>query len=343
MSPPDVRTLLKNAFLRIDDLERKLAAHDAENATPIAVLGIGCRFPAGGNGPDAYFAALERGADGVRRIGSDRWAADALPADRLETRWAGLLDEIDRFDASFFGISPREAIRLDPQQRLLLEVTLEAIEHAGQETERLFGSKTGVFVGMTGADYSQIVRDVGEYDMYCATGNLLSTAAGRIAYTLGLQGPCLTVDTACSSSLVAVHLGCQSLRQKESDLAVVAGVNIILDPAGMAMLIETQALSPDGRCKTFDTRANGFVRGEGCGMVVLKAAIGRKAGWRSDPCGDSWLGGEPGWAIDGTDRAQCVCRNKRIASEGARSCARDTGFNRVRRDARDGNIAGRSD
>nr|CCE88379.1 polyketide synthase [Sorangium cellulosum] len=270
MSTPDVRALLKNAFLRIEELESKLATHEAKSTEPVAIVAVACRFPAGARDPEAFWRALEDGVDGVRRIPADRWPAEAVGVDRPEVRWAGLLDAVDGMDAAFFGISPREAVRLDPQQRMLLEVTWEALERGGQRVDRLLGSKTGVFVGMCSTDYGQFVRRAASHDVYSGTGNMLSTAAGRVSYTFGLQGPSMTIDTACSSSLVAVHLACQSLRNRESDLAIAGGVSAILDPSSMSMMAETQALSPDGRCKTFDAEANGFVRGEGCGLVVLK-------------------------------------------------------------------------
>ena len=169
---------------------------------------------------------------------------------RQVPRWAGLLTEpVDQFDAAFFGISPREARSLDPQHRLLLEVTWEALENAGIPPRSLDRSRTGVFLGAGSTDYFQSVslQPPDEQDAYGTTGNMLSIAAGRLSYTLGLQGPCLTVDTACSSSLVGVHLACRSLRIRESDLALAGGVNLLLSPNTMDALARTQALSPD-RC-----------------------------------------------------------------------------------------------
>ena len=270
MSTPDVRTLLKGALLRIEALESTIEKREAADKEPIAIIGMACRFPAGGSRPEAFWQALVSGTDGVRRIPESRWPAEASVSSKPAVRWAGLLDEIDGFDAAFFGISPREAIPLDPQQRLLLEVAWELWEDAGQTADRLLGTRTGVFVGMCSADYGQYVRANGPFDMYSGTGCAPSTAAGRLSYVFGFQGPSMTIDTACSSSLVALHLACQSLRHGESDLALAGGVNLVLDPTGMAMLAETQALAPDGRCKAFDARANGFVRGEGCGLVALK-------------------------------------------------------------------------
>ncbi|MRG97808.1 type I polyketide synthase [Polyangium spumosum] len=261
---------VKRALLALRASRDKIESLERAKHEPIAIVGMSCRFPAGGADPESFFGALLDGADGVVRIPEERWAVEDLVANKPELRWGAMLEGVDRFDAGFFEISPREASRLDPQQRLLLEVTWEALERAGQRAESLLGSRTGVFVGMNSADYMLVLRDAKAYDAYTLTGNMGSTAAGRVSYTLGLQGPCLTIDTACSSSLVAVHLACQSLRQGESDLAIAAGVIVMLDAAWGVLMAETQALSPDGRCRTFDAKANGFVGGEGCGVVVLK-------------------------------------------------------------------------
>ena len=193
-------------------------------------------------------------------------------ADQNIAWYGGFLDQIDRFDPKFFGITPREATSLDPQQRLVLEVSWEALERAGLAPDRLNGSLTGIFLGITTNDYAQLAKLGGpqQLDVYTATGTALNAAAGRVAYTLGLQGPCMSIDTACSSSLVAVHLACQSLRNGESDLALAGGVNAILTPDAFVCFSKWGMMAPDGRCKTFDARADGFVRGEGCGIVVLK-------------------------------------------------------------------------
>jgi acyl transferase domain-containing protein/acyl carrier protein len=274
MSTPleEYRSRLREALSVINELKARLDLAEQSGNEPIAIIGLGCRFPGGSDGPEAFWRALEHGTDAVREIPPERWPREAIPGNKPEVRWAGLIDHVDEFDASFFGISPREAESLDPQQRLLLEVAWDALEDAGQRPDQLAGSSTGVFVGMCAVDYVQRILERGptQFDAYCATGNLFSTAAGRLAYVLGLQGPCMAIDTACSSSLVAISLACQSLRAGECDLAMAGGVNLILAPLNMAMLAETQALSPDGRCKTLDARANGFVRGEGCGVVVLK-------------------------------------------------------------------------
>ncbi|WP_438021146.1 SDR family NAD(P)-dependent oxidoreductase [Sorangium sp. So ce315] len=265
----DFKTLLARALRKIDELESELSAERSRKSEPMAVIGLACRFP-GGSTPEALWETLEQRRDMVREIPHSR-AVRSWPEGA--PRWAGLLDEDpDRFDAAFFGIAPREALSLDPQQRLLLEVSWEALERAGIVPGRLHGSRTGVFVGLCTGDYLEraLLRPAEERESYDVTGNMASTAAGRISYTLGLQGPAVTLDTACSSSLAAIHLACHSLRAGESDLALAGGVNLILSEQAMVNAGSTQAFSPDGRCKTFDASANGTVRGEGCGVVVLK-------------------------------------------------------------------------
>jgi acyl transferase domain-containing protein/acyl carrier protein len=267
----DLDTLLKQSLVKIKELKSQLSAVQAAAHEPIAIVGMGCRFPGGAHTPEQYWQLLEKGSDAVHQIPPERWPADIL-ADVPATRWAGLLDSVDGFDAAFFGISPREAASLDPQHRLALEVAWEALEDAGIPAPTLAGRRAGVFIGITAPDYQQKVfaQNLNDWDSYGVTGNALCFAAGRISYTLGLQGPALSVDTACSSSLVAIHLACQSLQRGESELAVAGGVNLLLSPLTMHLLAQTQALSPDGKCKTFDAGANGFVRGEGCGVLVLK-------------------------------------------------------------------------
>jgi myxalamid-type polyketide synthase MxaB len=190
----------------------------------------------------------------------------------MYSRFGGFIEGVDLFDPTFFGISPREAVSMDPQQRVLLEVSWEALERAGLKWDKLAGSRTGVFVGITASDYAALLRDsgAGNEDAYYLTGNPLNAAAGRLSFTFGFQGPCMSVDTACSSSLVAVHLACQSLRAGESEQALAGGVNLVLSPRGGILLSRARMLAADGRCKAFDAAADGFVRGEGCGMVVLK-------------------------------------------------------------------------
>lgn len=243
---------------------------------PIAIIGIGCRFP-GADGPDEFWTLLSEGTDAISEVPPDRWNVDDLydadPAvpGKMNTRWGGFIRDVDRFDRDFFGISPREAGAVDPQQRLLLEVAWDALQDAGQVRAALAGSDTGVFVGISTNDYAmlQTSRLTG-IDEYSGTGSALSIAANRISYLLDLRGPSLAVDTACSSSLVAVHLACQSLWHGQSRLAVAGGVNVILSPLAAINFTKARVMAPDGRCKTFDARADGYVRGEGAGAVVLK-------------------------------------------------------------------------
>jgi myxalamid-type polyketide synthase MxaE and MxaD len=243
---------------------------------PIAIIGIGCRFP-GANDPTAFWQLLRDGVDAIREVPADRFDQHAFydpdPATpgKMNTRWGGFLEQVDQFDPNFFGISPREALRMDPQQRLLLEVTWEALQDAGQAPERLVGTRTGVFIGIATNDYGRLQwNDLERIDAYSGTGNASSIAANRISYLFDFRGPSLAIDTACSSSLVAVHLACCSLRNGESTLALAGGVNLILSPAIAINFTKAGAMAPDGRCKTFDARANGYVRSEGAGIVVLK-------------------------------------------------------------------------
>ena len=242
----------------------------------IAIIGLGCRFPGAPN-PDAFWDLLREGVDAITEVPASRWNIDAVydptPATpgKMNTRWGGFLDQVDQFDPQFFGISPREAKGMNPQQRLLLEVSWEALEHAAQAPDQLAGSQTGVFIGVSNYDYSQLqFGQIDDLNAYSGTGNAFSITANRLSYLLDLCGPSWTVDTACSSSLVAVHQACQSLRQGECNLALAGGVNLILTPQGTITFSQARMMAPDGRCKTFDASANGYVRAEGCGVVVLK-------------------------------------------------------------------------
>jgi myxalamid-type polyketide synthase MxaE and MxaD len=243
---------------------------------PIAIVGIGCRFP-GAHGPEELWKLLRDGVDAITEVPSDRWNvdefydADPTAPGKMSTRWGGFLRDVDCFDREFFGISPREAAALDPQQRLLLEATWEALEDAGQVRTALTGSNTGVFVGISTYDYALLQAPrLGDIDAYWGTGNALSIAANRISYMFDLRGPSLAIDTACSSSLVAVHMACQSLWSGEAQLAIAGGVNVILSPLAAINFTKAGVMAPDGRCKTFDASADGYVRGEGVGIVVLK-------------------------------------------------------------------------
>lgn len=242
---------------------------------PIAIIGMSCRFPQAAN-PQAFWDLLRNGVDAISEVPADRWDVDAYyssdsASGKVTSRWGGFLENVDLFDTHFFGISPREATRMDPQQRLLLEVSWEALENAFISPATLAGTRTGVFVGISSNDYSRLQFDDAEkIDAYAGTGNAHSIAANRLSYFYDLHGPSMAVDTACSSSLVAAHLACQSLQNGESDLCVVGGVNLILTPELTITFSQARMLSPDGRCKTFDASADGYVRGEGCGVIILK-------------------------------------------------------------------------
>jgi len=246
----------------------------------IAIIGMGCRFPSGANSPEDYWKLLVENVDGIVDIPLGRWDSakyydpDVNAPGKMCSHRGGFLNiEIDKFDAHFFGISPREAEFVDPQHRLLLETAWEALENANICQTDLRNSRTGVYVGIWTSDYNQLFMKNGELTditMYSGMGSSLSAAAGRISYVFGLQGPCVSIDTACSSSLVALHQACQGLQLGDCDAALVAGVNILLDPTVTIGFSQMHMLSPDGHCKTFDAAANGYVRGEGCGVIVLK-------------------------------------------------------------------------
>ena len=259
------------------------ALHDCDPADlhddSIAIIGIGCRFPGGADGPGKFWDRLTQGFDAVAEVGSSRpdfsdlYDSDPRRPGRLYSRWGGFLERTDWFDAHFFGISPREAIRIDPQHRLLLELLWEACEDAGLPPGQLAGTNAGVFVGISTHDYGDMQMypsNRGDIDMYSNSGTATSIAANRLSYLYDLRGPSLTVDTACSSALTAVHLACRSLLAGECTLAVAAAVQMVLRPELTIGFCKASMLSPDGRCKAFDASANGYVRGEGGGVVLLK-------------------------------------------------------------------------
>jgi len=267
-------------------------------AEPIAVVGVGCRFP-GADNPEAYWDLLIQGRDAVREVPANRWPLeqyyDPIPGTpgKMHCRHGGFLEQVDAFDPASFGLSPREAAAMDPQHRLLLEVATEALESAGLAPARLRGSRVGVYVGICTGDYAwRQLRQGGEggdadgrLDMYFATGTSFSMAPGRLAYALGLEGPALAVDTACSSSLVAVDLACRSLRDRSTDMALAGGVSLLLSPVNSLCFARSGMMASDGHCKTFDAAADGYVRGEGCGVVALKRLA------------DAVAAGDPIWAV----------------------------------------------
>ncbi len=251
--------------------------HSTGMAEPIAVISMACRFPSADT-PEAFWRLLQAGVDAVQEIPATRWNVDEYyhperpTPGKMYMREAAFVNNVEAFDPRFFGIAPQEATDMDPQHRLLLEVSWEVLERAGVSQVSLVDSQTGVFIGIGEGNYGALsaVQDLTQLDSHTVTSGGHSVAAGRLAYTLGLQGPTLAVDTACSSSLVALHLACQSLRTGESDLALAGGVSLMLSPTDHVALSQIQALSPDGRCKTFDAAADGYGRGEGGGMILLK-------------------------------------------------------------------------
>jgi len=282
MSDPnnDQKALLHKAILEIRDLKSRLKRVTDASSEPIAIVGASCRFPAGANTLDAYWELLINGRDGISEVPLERWDAEAYydpdpdAPGKICTKKGGFLDiSAYAFDAAFFGISPREAESLDPQQRLLLELSWEAIEQANIHPETLFKSNTGVFMGISSLDNA--TRIIGEapltdIDGYYGTGIALAPAAGRISYHFGLTGPSYVVDTACSSSLLSLHLASESLRRGECTMALAGGVQLLIHPGVSVAFTKARMLSPDGCCKTFDDDANGYVRGEGGGVVLLK-------------------------------------------------------------------------
>ncbi|NEO77838.1 type I polyketide synthase [Moorena sp. SIO4G3] len=266
--------LSQEVLQTLKEMRSRLEAVNKAQTEPIAIVGMACRFPGGANDPSTYWSLLHDGIDAITPVPPDRWDVNAyydpepgVPG-KAYTKEGGFIDQVDQFDPLFFGISPREAVSLDPQYRLLLEVTWEALENSGQTWTNLKNSQTSVFMGISTDDYAAVILNGAS--SYPTLGSNRSVGIGRISHLLGLQGSNIQVDTACSSSLVATHLACQSLRSGESNLALVGGVNLILSPISTIGRCQVKALSPDGRCKTFDAAANGYAQGEGCGVLVLK-------------------------------------------------------------------------
>jgi len=274
---PDAKTALKDALLEIRRLRSELDKERMSSPEPVAVVGMACRFPGGITDPESYWRLLRGGQCAIKAAPENRWDGEAwfdLDPDatgRLYTQHGGYLSDVDAFDPDVFGISPREAKGLDPQQRMLLEVSWEALERAALPAAKLRGSDTGVYIGISTDDYAHLSLGVYEsIDAWSGLGTMRSVAAGRIAYTFGLEGPALSFDTSCSSSLTAIHQACRDLQSGAVSTAVAGGVNLILTPRMTIALCRLRALSPDGLCRTFDASANGYVRGEGCGVVILK-------------------------------------------------------------------------
>ena len=270
---------LNRALVAVKDMREKLRKAEEKQREPIAVVGMSCRFPGPAGSISGFWEVLRNGRDAVSAVPESRWDInkyfDPNPdvAGKMYMRSGGFLASVDRFDARFFNITPREAARMDPQQRLLLEVAWEALENAGIAPDTLKDSRTGTFIGISTSEYLQlgIKQDSSEgIDAYTGTGGALSVAAGRLSYFLKLRGPAVSLDTACSSSLVALDLAVMNLRSGKCDLALAGGVNLMLSPDSAIFLCKIKALSGDGRCKSFDASADGYGRGEGCGIIALK-------------------------------------------------------------------------
>ncbi len=274
---PTIEALARHLAVEPEDsgLSPKVDAERATQREPIAIIGIGCRFP-GARDPEFFWRLLRDEVNAISEVPAERWDIrefydpDPAKPGKMNTRWGGFLEQVDQFDYHFFGIAPREAARMDPQQRLLLEVAWEALEDAGQVLTRLASTRVGVFIGISTDDYGRLQDDPALSNAYVATGSAWSIAANRISYLYDFRGPSMAVDTACSSSLVAVHLACQSIWNGECILTLAGGVNLILSPTVTVNLAKAGLLASDGCCKAFDARANGYVRGEGAGVVVLK-------------------------------------------------------------------------
>jgi 3-oxoacyl-(acyl-carrier-protein) synthase/SAM-dependent methyltransferase/acyl carrier protein len=268
---------VKRALIEIRQLRAELEESRRGGHEPVAIVGMAMRFPGGVATPERFWEALSGGEDLIGTIPPERWNAGEYlhsDPDHMGTMYdghGGFLSDIDAFDAEFFGINPREAASMDPQQRILLELSWEALERAAIDPKTLFNTSAGVFLGVSNCDYARYtMRDGREIDAYAGVGSSLSIAAGRISYFLGTHGPALAVDTACSSSLVALHLAMESLRRGEIDVALVGGASLILSPEFSVGFSRTRMLSRDGRCQTFDAAADGYVRSEGCGVIVLR-------------------------------------------------------------------------
>jgi myxalamid-type polyketide synthase MxaE and MxaD len=266
----------KRALLAVQKLQAKVAALESARTEPIAIVGLGLRLPGGANSYESYWRLLVEGRDAISEVPAERWGREfhstdpSVPGTSV-SHYGGFIEGVDQFDAAFFGIPPRDADNMDPQHRLFLEVAWEALEDAGLPQARLSGTRTGVYLGLMTNDYVRMMwQDPRQVDAYGTTGFAFTFGPNRLSYLLDLQGPSMAVDTACSSSLVTVHLACQSLRSGESDLALAGGVNALLSPEASIAFSKMGMLSPDGRCKSFDARANGYVRGEGCAVFVLK-------------------------------------------------------------------------
>lgn len=269
-----------NLLFSTDSSNYQTRASGDKQDDPVVIVGMACRFPGGADTLERYWELLENGVDAITEVPEDRWDNtlfyDENPAvpGKTNTKWAGFVDAVDQFDPKLFGISTVEAPEIDPQQRLVMETSWRLLENTGWKKESIKGSDTGVFVGISTNDYLymkiKLVPGMESYNAYTGLGNAHSIAANRVSYFYDLKGPSMAVDTACSSSLTAFHLGVQAILNGECSQAIVGGVNVMLTPGPTITLSQFGMMAPDGRCKTFDASANGYVRSEGCGLVMLK-------------------------------------------------------------------------
>ncbi|HET8706457.1 MAG TPA: polyketide synthase, partial [Pseudomonadales bacterium] len=314
----NANALMQKALRELRQLKAKLGEIERRAHEPIAVIGIGCRYPGGINTPDQFWQVLEQGKDCITQLTDERWNMDDLydpdpeAPGKIYTRALGIVDNVDYFDAEFFGISPREVETMDPQHRLMLETAYEAMESSGYAPSSLSGQAIGVFVGMASNDFAHLGSRFGDpanLTPWSGTGNAMCAAAGRISYLFNFTGPSLAVDTACSSSLVALHTAVRSLRSGECDGALVGGVNLVLNPGGLIIFSKARMLSEKGACSTFDAGADGYVRAEGCAMLMLK----RLSDAERD--NDTILGVIRGSAINQDGKSQGLTAPNELAQE----------------------------
>jgi acyl transferase domain-containing protein len=270
---PNISLLTKklNKMLNGDANVNKKTVTPTSNQSEYAIIGMSCKLPSS-DSLEELWKTLIGNKNAISLVPQSRWDIKEYE-ELICTNKGGFISDMEQFDPIFFNISPKEALSMDPQQRLVLELSWTALEDANLIPSTLLGTQTGVYIGVAPSEYgllSQAQKDGEMKSLFEATGTSVNVTSGRVSYVLGLEGPCLSVDTACSSSLVSIHLACQGLKNDECDVAIAGGVNTVITPYGHIAMTVAQALSPEGQCKTFDESADGYVRSEGCGIVILK-------------------------------------------------------------------------